>query len=99
MQLEIVEPALDEAAAAIEHYRAINPTLGADFKAELSRALALITAQPRAWARTGSKRHEIRRRVMKRFPYSVIYDVDHERVRVLAVVHQRQRPGYWRSRV
>ncbi len=72
MRLEIVEPALDEVANAIHHYRAISVSLAADFASEFNRSLALITSQPRAWARTGSQQSELRKRVMARFPYAVI---------------------------
>jgi plasmid stabilization system protein ParE len=99
MRLEIVEPALDEAATAIEHYRAINQVLGDDFVAELARSLALMQSMPLAWARTGSRLAGMRRRVMARFPYSLIYRVETDCVRVVAVMHQSQRPGYWRGRL
>lgn len=99
MRLEIVEPALDEVANAIQHYRAISVSLAANFASEFNRSLALITSQPRAWARTGSKRSELRKRVMARFPYAVIYRVESDCVRVFAVTHHSQRPGYWRSRL
>ncbi|MFY7941775.1 MAG: hypothetical protein ACOVOX_12785 [Burkholderiaceae bacterium] len=32
---------------------------------------------------------------MKRFPYSVFYDVMANRVTVLAIGHHRRKPGYW----
>ena len=98
MQLLIVEPALDEAAAALQHYNDIGQTLGADFAAELRRSLELISSQPRAWARTEPGHGEVRKRVMRRFPYSIVYRVETDLVRVVAVMHHRQRPGYWRTR-
>jgi len=99
MRLEIVEPALDEVTKAIQHHRAISVSLAADFASEPNRSLALIASQPRAWAITGSKRSKLRKRVMARFPYAVIYRVESDRVRVFAVTHHSQRPGYWRSRI
>jgi len=38
-----------------------------------------------------------RRRVLRRFPYSVIYEVRTSTVTILAVAHHRRRPDYWRS--
>ncbi len=38
-----------------------------------------------------------RRRVLHRFPYSVVYDVEGSTVRILAVTHHRRQPGYWRK--
>ena len=38
-----------------------------------------------------------RRRVLKRFPYSLVFDVDGRTVTLLALAHHRRRPGYWRA--
>ncbi|MGH8771908.1 MAG: type II toxin-antitoxin system RelE/ParE family toxin [Burkholderiales bacterium] len=43
-------------------------------------------------------RHGKRRLVMKRFPFSVIYTVVADQIRVLAVAHHSRRPEYWRRR-
>ena len=40
---------------------------------------------------------DLRKRILKRFPYTVFYEVDRTRVTVLAVAHQRRRPGYWQA--
>jgi len=42
-------------------------------------------------------RRDRRRYLMRRFPYSLIYRVVGEEVRILAVAHQSRRPGYWRT--
>ena len=41
----------------------------------------------------GGKRH----RVLKRFPYSVFYEVQGSEVTILAVAHHRRKPSYWRA--
>lgn len=35
---------------------------------------------------------------MRYFPYSIIYRLTEEAVTILAVAHQRRRPGYWGGR-
>jgi len=42
---------------------------------------------------------EIRRVPVKRFPYHVVYLETAEAIRILAVAHDRRRPGYWLSRI
>jgi hypothetical protein len=44
--------------------------------------------------------HQIRRCLVHRFPYGVIYSVDEQRSRVLilAVMHLHRQPGYWSER-
>jgi plasmid stabilization system protein ParE len=40
----------------------------------------------------------VHRRVLKRFPYTIHYELSERTVTVLAVAHQRRLPGYWRDR-
>jgi plasmid stabilization system protein ParE len=40
-----------------------------------------------------------RRIVLARFPYSLIYSTESNDVWILAVAHQRRRPGYWHGRM
>ena len=43
-------------------------------------------------------RHGRRRWLLTRFPYSLIYTVVGDEIRILAVAHHSRRPGYWRGR-
>lgn len=94
-RLEITAPALAEATAARQHYADIRPELGVEFAAELSRALQWVRSHPLAWAPIG---RAARRRLLNRFPYMVVYRIEADCIRVVALMHQRQRPGYWRGR-
>ena len=63
--------------------------------AEFEHSVNLLLEHPRL----GSKwRWGKRRFVMQRFPFSVIYIVVGEQLRILAVAHHSRRPGYWRGR-
>ena len=42
---------------------------------------------------------EIRKCRITHFPYGIIYRVNNDRIEVIAVMHLRQRPGYWKSRI
>jgi plasmid stabilization system protein ParE len=42
---------------------------------------------------------EYRELLINRFPYRLIYAVEHGGVVIIAVAHQRRRSGYWRDRV
>ena len=39
-----------------------------------------------------------RRKVLHRFPYSVVYEVAESSVTILAVAHHRRLPDYWRAK-
>jgi len=40
----------------------------------------------------------VRRKQLGRFPYQLLYRVDGEEIRILAVMHKRRRPLYWVER-
>lgn len=63
--------------------------------AEFERSVGLLLGHPRLGGRW---RLGKRRYLMKRFPFSIIYVVSGEQLRILAVAHQSRRPGYWRGR-
>jgi hypothetical protein len=41
----------------------------------------------------------VRRLAVRRFPYHVVYAEAAQELRVLAIAHDRRKPGYWRKRV
>jgi toxin ParE1/3/4 len=69
--------------------------LGLAFIAEFERSLRLLCLQPQIGARW---RNDRRRFAMRRFPYSVIYYLRNDELRVVAIAHHRQLPGYWAGR-
>jgi toxin ParE1/3/4 len=85
---------LDAAVVWYEHER---EGLGFELLEEVDRAFDVILESPTTWpfARPGSN---LRRFVLTRFPYTLIYAESEELVRVFAVAHQKRRPGYWRAR-
>jgi hypothetical protein len=40
----------------------------------------------------------VRQKVLHRFPFALIYEIDADEIRVFAVAHHSRRPGYWRDR-
>jgi len=65
------------------------------FLAELDIAIALIAANPTRWPLLAG---DIRRYLLKRFPFSVIYRIRSEEIQILAIAHTRRRPRYWEAR-
>ena len=84
-----------EIQEAARYYEDRSPGLGADLLGEVERALGLISRDPEACQRVGGR---ARRRSLWRFPYSLIYGVYPDRIRVVAFAHQKRRPFYWRKR-
>jgi len=89
---ELAESELNEASA---YYTQARPGLGDAFIAEVERAVAALAASPRAGAEVES---DVRWWLVKRFPYSVLYRLCDDQIRVLAIAHQKRRPFYWQER-
>lgn len=84
-----------ELSEAASFYEARLVGLGTSFSAEAQTSIGFIRAYPDAGSPLGSK---LRKLVIKRFPYSVIYRREELSIYVVAVAHHRRRPGYWKSR-
>ena len=91
----------DELAEAVLWYEARRQRLGSELLDEVQATLPIIGTRPRSFPRLQDidSTLEIRRALLARFPYALVFLVREDEVRVLAVAHARRRPGYWLSRV
>lgn len=96
ISVAFLPPAEEEMVAAAQYYEARSHGLGADFLDEVERNVEAISSHPRT---APVVREGIRRRLLKRFPFGILYAVEPDKIAVLAVMHLRRRPGYWESRV
>jgi plasmid stabilization system protein ParE len=83
-------------AQAIGYYNERSPVVARDFLREVRRATTLLLDYPQACPIV---RGEVRQKVLRRFPFSVLYMVEDDRVIVVAIMHQHRRPDYWHARI
>jgi len=95
VRLVLHPAALAELVEAAGFYEVQASRLGLDFFQEVERILRILEDNPEVGPVFDAP---YRRYMCRRFPFSVIYRVVGEEVRALAVMHQRRRPGYWKSR-
>jgi plasmid stabilization system protein ParE len=85
-----------ELADAIKYYDEQKAGLGREFLEEVRRAVLFLAKYPEAAPQV---RGSIRRFILPRFPYSLLYrTLETGRFRILAVAHQKRRPDYWVGR-
>ena len=77
---------------ASEWYDGRRAGLGGEFLAEVERSLMLIQESPSLFAEVHKN---VRRALVKRFPYGVFYLTQPGGVIVLAVLHQARSPELW----
>jgi toxin ParE1/3/4 len=85
-----------ELVEAVRYYEGEEQGLGARFEAEIARCAQLIRRAPEAALLVRPK--GVRRKLLQRFPYSLVYAIEPDRIRILAVMHHKRRPGYWGRR-
>ena len=73
----------------IEFFDAVDLTI--DHILEMPRAGTLVPRMPADLS--------VRRRPVTRFPYHVVYLDAGTDIRILAIAHDRRKPGYWEERL
>jgi plasmid stabilization system protein ParE len=94
--VEFHPEAQDEFISAAQFYESETEGLGLDFVATVQRAYERLPEFPASGARFGRR---LRRLLVPKFPYGLLYRVEPERIFIIAVMHLHRRPGYWRSRL
>ena len=93
----VLHPAADEELAeAVLYYTEIDSELGVRFYGEIARLIQEVCTQPQRFRRFDPP---ARRHFSTWFPYAVIYLDQPDRVWIVAVMHLKRRPGYWKRRL
>lgn len=65
------------------------------FAQEIASAIGRIAETP---GRYPISDHNTRRVILRRFPFSIFFRKGIEEIVIVAIAHQKRRPGYWRRR-
>lgn len=86
-QLEFLE--------VVRYYEECRPGLGLRFLQGVESASENIMEAP---FRYRVLKSPFRRYLLPKFPYAIIYTIEPDHIRILAVAHTKRKPGYWLSR-
>lgn len=84
-----------ELNSAIDYYEECQEYLGLAFAQEIYATIHRIVDFPNAWQPMTSK---TRRCLSNRFPFGIIYQIRNNEVIIIAIMHQNQKPFYWKNR-
>lgn len=87
-----------EYRAALAWYAARSLDAADGFDDAITHGIRGIRELPQAWPMWPG-RPDVRARVVRRYPYSIVYVVRGPTIVIIAVAHHRRRPGYWMDRV
>ena len=94
-----IEPeARAELREAAHWYEAARPGLGVEFTLQADRALDRIADAALSFPIVGGT-EDVRRVLLGRFPYALVFVASEERATVIAVAHGRRKPLYWAGRM
>jgi plasmid stabilization system protein ParE len=87
-------PAKADFRDSVFWYEEQRPGLGDEFARAVRAAAHLIASGPERWP----AKHGLRRYLLRRFPYTIVYRFASGSVEILAVAHQRRDPASWTDR-
>ena len=87
-------PAEEEMTAASVFYA--SDGLGSDFLDDVQHAIDRLCEYPLAGETVALG---LRRMLLQRFPFSVVYAAEADLILVIAIAHHGRQPGYWQARV
>lgn len=101
MNLRLLDEAKQEMRESALWYEDKRAGLGDQFLDTIQHGFELIEEHPHRYMRieTTDENREVRRYVVKRFPFLIIYEVLSTEVLVVAVAHAKRKPRYWESRL
>jgi toxin ParE1/3/4 len=77
------------------YYERESPGLGDRFLDEIERHIDAIAKNPDSGKKV---RGQVRRRILRKFPYGILYSVTSTGIRILAIMNLKRRPAYWVGR-
>jgi plasmid stabilization system protein ParE len=80
---------------AFDYYEAEEPGLGEKFRRAVWAAIAIVEQHPQIGQEV---RPGVRKVLVRRFPYKLIYSVRGDTLRIIAVAHGHRKPDYWVDR-
>ncbi len=99
--LRFDDEAVEELEVAAEWYEARRENLGLELVSAVREALRRVSESPKTWpvVRAVPERLEVRRFLLRRFPYSVVFIELDQEIRIVAIAHTSREPGFWRTRL
>ncbi len=95
MKFRLDPAARDEYREAAEHYLKESPRIAAAFVDQVEATIKLVRKKPTTWR---VLHQNVRRCLVRRFPFGVYYTVENDEIVVWAIMHLHRRPGYWQGR-
>lgn len=95
-RIVFLAPAEEEMLHAAGYYDNQTAGLGSRFLSEVRHTVKRISENPKSGQII---RGAFRRRLVRRFPFGILYRIDPEEIVIVAVMHLLRHPSYWADRI
>ena len=85
----------EEFVEAIRYYQAAKKGLGIRFDHEVRLSIQKVVVDPLRWR---ILEYDVRICRVAVFPYQTLYTIEPHHILILAIMHIKRQPGYWRHR-
>lgn len=96
MKFSFHPEASEEFVEAVAYYERCEPALGLDFSREVYVGIQNALDYPTLWPELDV---DVRRCLVHRFPYGVLYSIEPDGIFILAIMHLHRDPDYWKYRL
>ena len=84
-----------ELISAIDYYEECQSGLGKNFATEILSTIERILRYPQSGQKLSKNS---RRCLVNKFPFGIIYQINRDEIRIIAVMHLNRKPKYWKNR-
>ena len=81
---------------AVQYYEKCQEGLGHRFRIAIETAVQQVSETPFLYR---ILKAPFRRYLLPKFPYSIIYSIEPDHIHIIAVAHNKRKPGYWLNRI
>jgi plasmid stabilization system protein ParE len=85
-----------EFLASVRYYEDCRSGLGRLFRLAIESSIQKIVETPFAYRILQAP---FRRYLLPKFPYAIIYSIEPDHIRIIAIAHTKRKPGYWLDRL
>jgi plasmid stabilization system protein ParE len=95
MRVKLHPDARAELRATRNWYYERSPLSAIAFAQTVDKAISKIREAPNTFPLA---EHSTRKFILQRFPFNIFYRTREKEIVIVAVAHQKRRPGYWSNR-
>jgi plasmid stabilization system protein ParE len=92
----LLPPAEEEMTEAALFYEEARARFGDVYLDDIQHAIDAVRERPNLGEEVA---YGLRRTLVRRFPFTIVYAIESDEIVVVAVAHQSRSPDYWRDRM